>query len=288
MKALSIQQPWAWAILHAGKNIENRQWNTRHRGEFAIHASALGQRYAPLPNGISAPPLNDLPASAIVGVAEVEDVITASDSPWFLGKYGFVLANVRPLAQPIPCKGNLYFWDVPPRVAAAVRRQLDATPPGKGLRHFVAYHNVTKMGGHPREERLLEAWTNKPVKRLSGHVCWLVFGEAPKGKRANTGESQRRAKAAKTREYSLAGVFQVAEAGPATATGFKNHIRGPGLRLRPPLALSGLDWCQDFVKSVGRFGLGLMEIKKPEFIERLQQLALQAGFRAAMFEEKSQ
>ena len=28
MKALSIRQPWAWAILHAGKDIENRDWRT--------------------------------------------------------------------------------------------------------------------------------------------------------------------------------------------------------------------------------------------------------------------
>lgn len=26
--ALSIRQPWAWAILHAGKDIENRDWHT--------------------------------------------------------------------------------------------------------------------------------------------------------------------------------------------------------------------------------------------------------------------
>lgn len=34
MKALSIRQPWAWLILHAGKDIENRVWQTRFRGEL--------------------------------------------------------------------------------------------------------------------------------------------------------------------------------------------------------------------------------------------------------------
>lgn len=24
--ALSVRQPWAWAIIHAGKDIENRSW----------------------------------------------------------------------------------------------------------------------------------------------------------------------------------------------------------------------------------------------------------------------
>jgi len=37
--ALSIRQPWAAAILHLGKRIENRTWNTSRRGEFLLHAS---------------------------------------------------------------------------------------------------------------------------------------------------------------------------------------------------------------------------------------------------------
>ena len=39
MKALSIRQPWAWLILHGGKDIENRDWATRFRGRVLIHAS---------------------------------------------------------------------------------------------------------------------------------------------------------------------------------------------------------------------------------------------------------
>jgi hypothetical protein len=26
MKALSVRQPWAWAIIYALKNVENRGW----------------------------------------------------------------------------------------------------------------------------------------------------------------------------------------------------------------------------------------------------------------------
>ena len=40
MKAISIQQPWAWAIIHAGMDVENRTWNTHYRGLLAIHAPA--------------------------------------------------------------------------------------------------------------------------------------------------------------------------------------------------------------------------------------------------------
>ena len=38
--ALSIRQPWAWAIINAGKDIEYRQWRTSHRGLFCIRAAA--------------------------------------------------------------------------------------------------------------------------------------------------------------------------------------------------------------------------------------------------------
>lgn len=44
MRALSIRQPWAWAILHAGKRVENRVWKAAPRfmvGQtFLIHAAA--------------------------------------------------------------------------------------------------------------------------------------------------------------------------------------------------------------------------------------------------------
>lgn len=46
----------------------------------------------------------------IVGVADVVDCVAASNSPWFVGRYGFVLANQRPLPF-IPVKGALGFFD---------------------------------------------------------------------------------------------------------------------------------------------------------------------------------
>lgn len=40
MRILTLHRPWAWAIVHAGKNIENRQRNLAgsYRGPIAIHA----------------------------------------------------------------------------------------------------------------------------------------------------------------------------------------------------------------------------------------------------------
>ncbi len=39
MKALSIKQPWAWAIANGLKTIETRKWCPNHRGDILIVAS---------------------------------------------------------------------------------------------------------------------------------------------------------------------------------------------------------------------------------------------------------
>lgn len=122
MKALSIRQPWAWAILHAGKGIENRDWRTDYRGPVLIHTGkgCTEEEYKSFlrfrrdEEGIAldppTPPLADLPRGGIVGEAEIVDCVTRSDSPWFFGKYGFVLRNVRPLPFQ-PCRGQLGFFE---------------------------------------------------------------------------------------------------------------------------------------------------------------------------------
>ena len=39
MKAISVRQPWAWAIISALKDIENRGWPIHYRGDILIHAA---------------------------------------------------------------------------------------------------------------------------------------------------------------------------------------------------------------------------------------------------------
>lgn len=119
MKVLTVKQPWAWAIIHAGKNIENRGWRTRYRGPLAIHAGARMHTYTEMPH--RAPPVpDDLVFSAIIGMVDLVDVVEASRSKWFEGEFGWVLRNPRPLRRPIPCGGRLGLWTLPP----AQERQL--------------------------------------------------------------------------------------------------------------------------------------------------------------------
>lgn len=112
MKALSINQPWAWAILHGGKDIENRDWPTKYRGDVLIHAGlkfdADGLAFVEDQVGRKVLP-EERPRGGVFGIVEIVDCVTESDSPWFFGRYGFVLRNPR-LIEPRRCRGALGFF----------------------------------------------------------------------------------------------------------------------------------------------------------------------------------
>lgn len=119
MKALSIRQPWAWLILNAGKDIENRDWHTRVRGRVLVHAGKGMTRdeYESCDESlflhpeIELPPYEALERGGIVGSVEIVDCVTESDSEWFFGRYGFVLREPKVLPFR-PFRGALGFFDV--------------------------------------------------------------------------------------------------------------------------------------------------------------------------------
>ncbi|CDP54057.1 hypothetical protein [Devosia sp. DBB001] len=119
--AISIRQPWTWAVIHAAKDIENRGWRRPNpglnfRGEVAIHA-AQGMTQAEFVAaaafvqaiGVSCPPAAELLRGGIIGVATVTDVVSSHPSPWWMGPRGLVLADARPV-EFIPCRGALGFF----------------------------------------------------------------------------------------------------------------------------------------------------------------------------------
>lgn len=123
--ALSVRQPWAWAIIHAGKDIENRSWQAvnhglKRRGRIAIHASKGMTRdeYSYTAEfmgriGVECPPAADLLRGGIIGAVDVIDVVKEHDSEWFFGPRGLVLANPEP-CEFQPAVGSLgYFrWEL--------------------------------------------------------------------------------------------------------------------------------------------------------------------------------
>jgi hypothetical protein len=113
IKALSIQQPWAWAIFKAGNPVENRDWNTSVRGLIAIHAGKKydqdGHEWIEREFGIKIPP--NLPRGGIVGTVDFVKIVQHHPSRWFFGPFGFVFEN--PTECPlIPYCGQLGFFEV--------------------------------------------------------------------------------------------------------------------------------------------------------------------------------
>jgi hypothetical protein len=120
MKALSVQQPWAWLIVHGYKDIENRKWYTVFRGDVLIHAGktidvGAYARLRALHPEIPLPPLEALEkqTGGIVGKTRVTDCVKSSESEWFFGPHGFVLDTEHSSPLPFrPLRGQLYFFEV--------------------------------------------------------------------------------------------------------------------------------------------------------------------------------
>jgi hypothetical protein len=110
IKVLTVRQPWAWAILHAGKDIENRTWSTDYRGTLVIHAAAKLHRHTAMPPGVRGPERDELIFGAMLGMVDLVDVVTHSESRWFDGPYGWVMENPRALSDAFFCKGRLGLW----------------------------------------------------------------------------------------------------------------------------------------------------------------------------------
>lgn len=120
--ALSVRQPWAWAIVARYKTIENRSAGSiavggMTTGRIAIHAAAGLKRdefqwghWRLHRHGVRCPHPTDLPRGAIIGAVDVVDIVSDSDSEWFGGAMGLVLENAETCAA-IPCQGALGYFE---------------------------------------------------------------------------------------------------------------------------------------------------------------------------------
>jgi len=138
VRALSLTQPWGWAILHAGKDVENRTRPLMKRapGRVLLHAAkgigceaAYGNDaeaivYEAKCHGLSVtvPLASMIERGGIIGIATLgaplpPDLFTAAGPPWckrrwhFHEQWGFPVSDARPLPF-VPCKGKLGFWRV--------------------------------------------------------------------------------------------------------------------------------------------------------------------------------
>lgn len=161
MRALTLTQPWAGLVAAGIKRIENRSRAmikiSDFGAPFAIHASRQidGAIYDEIARIDPCHDVHRIAAdtpwlrlshvtSAVIGVAVVESVVhrverfgepyvavaggevvdLGEQHRWFVGPFGYVLRDVRVLAEPVPCRGWHSFWRLPADVAAEVERQL--------------------------------------------------------------------------------------------------------------------------------------------------------------------
>ena len=116
-----MSQPFADLIVSGKKTVELRRWNTNFRGEFLVHAPLKIRKEDVKRFKIS----KKLVTGAIIGKAELYDVKEYNTKKEIIedkqfhhagknfhkSKYGFMLKNAKPFKVPIPCKGQLGFFE---------------------------------------------------------------------------------------------------------------------------------------------------------------------------------
>lgn len=131
MKVLTIRQPWAWAIINIGKDVENRTWHTDYRGELLIHSSKRPPSSVEMlefgefmvERGLTNY-LNRLErervtlnwieeqciCGAIIGKVRLLGCNASSKSGWGVGPWHWLLTDPEPL-EPLYMPGKLGLWD---------------------------------------------------------------------------------------------------------------------------------------------------------------------------------
>jgi len=145
MKAISIRQPWAYAIVMGYKPVENRKARWSLRGPTWIHAGkaedvkSFGYVFDLIADQTGAA-LADVRADyhsrregasavgGIVGMASIIDCVQGHPSKWWAGPYGLLMRDPVPLRAAVPCRGELAAFDIPDAIDERCRRNLAVMP----------------------------------------------------------------------------------------------------------------------------------------------------------------
>jgi hypothetical protein len=268
MKALTLCPHWAWLVVNGYKDIENRSSPTRLRGRIWIHASSrrvTRDEYDQFFQVCSERRIKKFPQregfqiGGIIGSVEIVDCVTRSPSYWFIGDYGFVLANAQK-ATFRPMKGKLGFFEVdgapPSRRKLAGKR----TVPLVVGNDFVAYHSTDLMGYEYAPTRGRFSFFSRKAltfleKSIGGNV-WAITGT-----RDSEGKLIYRLVACYTPD-------EVKKASDAFEVIGKNgHI------FKDSIELNGFPWFQKLLREQNRFSFGFSRIQSPDAIAALHRIA---------------
>lgn len=136
MNAFTCTGPYAILILYGIKRTENRSaWPSPSEGRAAISCSKsfckeeYGQFIAWASVNLSSDDFKKLPVwcevkdwpGKIVGVCDYKARERSGKEAWEEGyRYWWDLSNIVRLSDPIPCRGNVGMWEMPPELAAKV------------------------------------------------------------------------------------------------------------------------------------------------------------------------
>ncbi|WP_433336335.1 hypothetical protein [Spirillospora sp. CA-294931] len=141
MQAISVQQPWAFAIAMGGKTVSNQSLPTAYRGPILIYASMrvdLGACDSPLIQAAGWNPGDPLATiGAVIAVAHLDDVCSSSVldgtcdcGPWAEPEaHHWRLTEVKPLPRPIVALGRPGLWEPKPTLVTEVRTMLAPVTP---------------------------------------------------------------------------------------------------------------------------------------------------------------
>ena len=122
MKAITIHQPWAWAVATGRKTVENRTWSTNYRGPLAIHAGISKQSLH------HARVFPDIPQhlvyGALIAVVTLVDCVPVnalrgSELKFVEGPWCWMLQSPI-LIEPYYCAGYQGLWN-PPETALCIQ-----------------------------------------------------------------------------------------------------------------------------------------------------------------------
>ena len=128
MKVLSLTEPYATLIKKGKKKIETRSWKTNYRGKLYIHSSST-KIPAKSRNNVelmSLTDINELNYGHIICSCELLDCVKMTDEfietikqnkeeyisgVYEIGRYAWILDDIKVLNEPIKAKGRLGIWD---------------------------------------------------------------------------------------------------------------------------------------------------------------------------------
>ncbi len=159
LRALTLDPEWAYAVLHLGKRVENRERSPKFYGlapgdYFCLHAgmkkptpdrifglywmaskaglavrTVRGLMLVTMPGKEHALLADSFPLGTILAVCKLGVARYCFEEPWARGdQWGWQLAEVLPLPEPVQCKGKQGGWFLTKEQETMVRGQLPDLP----------------------------------------------------------------------------------------------------------------------------------------------------------------